>query len=154
MFSSMQRGFINKEYIKYFVLIAIFFYDSISSIYYLLPPMFGILAILVFNALDEDDRYFLFMLLVVLLFFESNRNLLLFSTTLFLIISYYYFVPIIKDITICQKCLYPLYISLAYIGYFLFTLVLSFILNSNYISIDYVVIYYILIEIFLALVWL
>jgi hypothetical protein len=150
----MQRGIINKVYIKYFLVFLLFIYDAISVIYSFLPPLLGIISLFVYKALDEDDRYFLFSLIVYLIIFEANRNFLIFSTILFLILTYYYIIPRLRNITICKKCLYPLYISLGYVGYFLFTLVLSFLLNVDYINFDYIVIYYILIEIIIALVWL
>jgi hypothetical protein len=150
----MQRGIINKVYIKYFSVLILFIYDSISVIYSFLPPLLGVMSLFIYKALDEDDRYFLFVLSIYLVIFEANRGFLLFSTILFLLLTYYYIIPKLRNITICKKCLYPIYIALSYIGYFLFTLILSFLLNVDYINFDYIVIYYILIEIIIALVWL
>jgi hypothetical protein len=150
----MQRGIINKVYIKYATVFILFLYDSISVIYSFLPPLFGLVSLYIYKSLDEDDKYFLFAMTLYLLIFEANRNFLLFSTILFFAINYYYIIPKLSNITTCKKCLYPIYISLSYIGYFLFTLVLSFMLNVHYINFDYIVVYYILIEIIIALVWL
>lgn len=150
----MQRGIINKVYIRYFMLLGFLVYDAIAVIYLYLPPMFGFLSLYFYQALDEDDRYFIYTMVGYFLFFEANRDFLLFSTSLFLLFSYFYFIPKIRSITTCKRCLYPVLIPLSYIGYFLFMLVINFIFNLEHISFDYIVVYYIVIEIIIALVWL
>jgi hypothetical protein len=151
----MQRSIINKDYLKIFYLILLVIYDSIATVYILLPPLLGIIAIYFYQSLKDSTIYFTYALIIFLLILEANREFIFFSTSIFYIISYYYIIPHLKNITTCKKCLETIYIIIAYIGYIIFSIVLSYLLDTDFISIDiFLVIEYILIEIFIILVLL
>jgi hypothetical protein len=148
----MQRNFINKEYLKYIYLFIFLIYDSISTLNILFPAMIGMLSIFFYKALKSNDTYYIASFVFVLLIFESNRDLLLFSTSLFFTMSYYYIVPHLSNITNCIKCLETIFIIFAYFGYIIFSVILSYLFEAQFISTDiFIIIYYILLEITIML---
>ncbi len=140
---SHQNTLITLLYVVVFVL-----YSSLSSIYPMLPPMFAVLLVLFSQALKNKDTLYIALLSFCLLIFEANNGYILFSSIIYFYIVYKFLLPKISQNFSCISCVNISSVLLAYIGYFLFLSLLSyiFLLPAPYIS--YYIVYYIVIEFF------
>ncbi len=147
----MQRNIAYKRDLKYFsLLVLILFYEAISTIYTYLPPLLGFMFILFSNSVQNRKILLIFITVIYLLFFESNRDFLIFSSILFYFITIYYVEPKLNSIVKCNRCLIPILVAWIYLGYYVFINLNYFILNLEEIDFNLMIIYYILIESFLA----
>ena len=126
-FSDMQRISSNPRIIARDLLwlIPLVIYESLGTIYYMLPPLIGFfVALLVIN---KKERY-LPLALIYLLFVEADHGLFICSTWIFLIIFDRFIVPIMEDyiisksfsIIFCVVSGYALFYMFIYLVYFLF----------------------------------
>lgn len=144
----MQRSFTNKNSVKDSVLYIFLFviYESLSSIYLFLPPLLGLLFILLINALDNNRTTAVLLISFCLAIFEADKGYPLFSSIIFLLISYKFILPRFNYNVNCVPCLKFTYIILAYVGYYLFNLMLANIFLMPIPMLSYYIIYYIVIE--------
>jgi len=82
----------------------------------------------------------------MLIIYEAEKGYLFLSTLLYFTLIYQLFIPYFKQNIVCKSCLRLIFILLAYIGYYLFILLLSQIFIFEAPSIDIYVVYYIFIE--------
>ena len=147
----MQRSITNKkpvENILYVLLYAI--YLSLSSIYIFLPPLLGLLFILFTKALKDDDTISLLFISFCLVLFEADKGYMLFSSVIYFTLLYKFLIPRITQNFSCPSCILLLSIVLVYIGFFFFSTLLSNILLIPSPSINYYIVFYIVIEFFLV----
>ncbi len=125
--NSFNHSAVNPTYI-YFVIAII--YGLFSSIFYYLTPLIGFCFYYLLNNYGRDDRWLenLFVFIYIA-FIEINYGLFLFSFLVFFLIFHRLFLLIIKESIVCKWCLPILYVTLGYVGYFLFNLFLCNILN-------------------------
>lgn len=127
--NSFNHTAVNPTYI-YFVLAIV--YGAFSSIFYYLTPLIGFCFYYLLHSFDRDDRglenLFIF---IYIAFIEINYNLFLFSFLLFFLLFYRVFLRFIKESIVCKWCLPILYVTLGYVGYYLFNLFLSYIFNID-----------------------
>ena len=144
----MQRSFShNQPLVALLYLLLFIFYSSLSSIYPILPPLFGLLLLLFIKAMSRSgNSLFVFFVSVALLVFEANFGYWLFSTLIyFYLVEKFVFPKIIQNVS-CDACINFSYVFLAYIGYFLFLLLIGNTFLLELPSLSYYVIYYIIIE--------
>lgn len=147
----MQRSISNKNTVITFLYVAIFFvYTALSGIYLFLPPFLAVLFILFSKALKQEDIVYLFLVVFCLIVFEAENGYVLFSTIIYFSLIYKYVMPRIIKNSSCNLCIKLLSVILIYIGFFFFTLLLSNIFLLPAPSINYYVLYYILIEFFIV----
>ena len=148
----MQRSISNKKSIKNYFVYTIFFvvYESLSSIYLFLPPFFGVLFVLLINAINKNDTISVIFIAFCLVVFESEKGYILFSSIIYLLMIYRFVLPKITQNFNCYSCINISYILLAYVGFFLFTLLLAKVFLLPIPSIHYYIIYYIVIEFFIV----
>lgn len=147
----MQRSLSHKNPIKLLSYLVFFIvYSSLATIYPYLPALFGVLYMFFARALDREDIFYIILISLYLVVFEANNGYMLFSSILYFYIVYKFIMPKISQSFSCASCIKITYLSLAYVGYFLFLSLLSsvFLLPSP--SISYYIIYYIVIEFFLV----
>ena len=148
----MQRSFTNKKILTGSLLVVSFVvYQSLSSIYLLLPPMLGVLFFYFIHALEKEDLPKLLLVLLLLLVFEAEKDFLLFSSLVYFTFIYRFVIPHLRIMISCAVCLKIISLMLAYLGYILFSYVLSQVLWVEAPSIDWHVFYYMFIEFFLVL---
>ena len=150
-FSHMQRSITHQRVVKSLGYVALFvLYSSLSSIYPFLPPLLGLLFVFFIRALDREDIFALALISFSLLVFEANNGYLFFSSIFYFYIAAKFLLPKVEQNFNCYSCIRIMYILMAYIGYFLFLMLLSkiFLLPEQHIS--YYIIYYIVIEFFLV----
>lgn len=143
----MQRSISNKSFITTFFYVVIFFiYTALSGIYLFLPPLLAVLFILFAKALKKQDTLYIFLVAFCLVIFESENGYMLFSTIIYFSIIYKYIMPKIVQNSSCSSCIKIATVILVYIGFFIFNAILSNIFLLPMPSINYYVIYYIVIE--------
>ena len=88
-FSSMRRNRTDKKILRiFFLVIGIVFYISISDIYYLLPPLFGVIYVLAQERYEANDINAFYWLIPLLIFLETSKGLPFLSTLLFMAFSF------------------------------------------------------------------
>ena len=148
----MQRSIINQETIKLLILLMLFLvYESMTSIYYYLPPFFGAAFVLFIDIADRNNKYLLAPIIAFLIFFEADKGYLFLSSVVFFYVSYRFVVPGIKNIIGCQKCLVPIFISYTYFGYHLFIQIVSVMFELPVNDFSLIMLYYVFVESLLIL---
>lgn len=147
----MQRSITHKKSLgTFFYVLGFVFYSSIATIYPFLPPLFAVLFVLFLKALEEQNFSNLIAVSFCLLIYESNNGYILFSSLTYFYILYKLIMPKIYTSFSCVNCVRISYILLSYIGYFFFMSFLGNIFLFSLPSIDYYIIYYIVIEFFIV----
>ena len=148
----MQRSFTNKKIlIGLGLIIGFILYQSLSSIYLLLPPMFGVLFFYFIYALEKEDLPKLVLIILLLLVFEAEKDFLLFSSLVYFTFIYRFVIPRLRIMISCRICLKIIFLVLAYIGFLAYSYILSLVLWVESPSIDWHIFYYMFIEFFLVL---
>jgi hypothetical protein len=150
----MQRSIINKTYIKYFYICLLFIYEVIAPIYWYLPPMVGVLFILLVQSFKNNDTYYMFAVLLIILIFEANYNIFPFVTIIIFTILHYSISSRLEAVIICNKCVLFIHIILAYIFLYLGLFLISFIFNSEYLNFNFILILHIIIEMIIVALFL
>lgn len=147
----MQRSISDQKPIAPVIYIALFaIYESLSSIYLFLPPLFGVLFVLFVHALDKEDTISVMAISFCLVLFEADKGYILFTSIIYFIILYRFIMPKVIQNVNCYSCIKISYIVFAYLGFFIFNSILSKIFLSPMPTISYYIIYYIVIEFFIA----
>ena len=147
----MQRSISHQKPIVPFLYIILFvLYESLGSVYPFLPPLLAVLYVLFSKALDNDDTYSLFLIVLCLIVFEANYGFILLSSVIYFYILYKFIMPKIVQNFSCVTCIRAATVVLVYFGYILFLTLLSNIFLLPQPSINYYIIYYIVIEFFLV----
>ncbi len=147
----MQRSITYPFYIKAITLFLLYLlYESLSTVYLFLPPLFGILFFYFIRSLDKQDISLLFTVVVLLLVYEADKGYLFFSSLVYFSFIYKFLLPKLQQVIECSRCLHFIYIVLAYIGFWLFSLLLQQMLVLEFSTIDWYVLWYILFEFFLV----
>jgi hypothetical protein len=147
----MQRSISNQNSLVPFVYVLLFVvYESLSSIYLFLPPLFAVLFVLFVDALKKEDSLYIFLTAFCLVIFESQMGYPLFSSIIYLGLVYKFIIPKLKKNFGCASCIKAAYVLLAYLGFYIFLTLLSNIFLLPMPSISYYIIYYIVIEFFIV----
>ena len=132
----------------WFVLLIV--YESLSTIYALLPPLFGLVMAYLYTRQDERTYFLVF---AYLLFYEANHSHVIFSTWLFAWLFLKFIMPLVEENIVCKRCLHVLAIVISYLGYYLLTELFNFLLGIPDEGMSHLMLfYYILVESLLVLV--
>ncbi len=126
--------------------IAYLIYLSMSSIYLLLPPLLGVLFWHYQRSLKQHNFGYLLLVTSMLLTFEVEKGFLLFSGVIYFALFHHFIVPRLKQYINCTGCLNLIYIAMIYLGYLLFIVLVHQIFWLPLPSIDWYIVYYIVIE--------
>ncbi len=147
----MQRSIFNQKPLTLFAYIIVFIiYESLSSIYLFLPPLFAVLFVLFARAIKNDNGVAIFLISFCLIIFEAEKGYLLFSSIIYFALIYKFVLPKLVQNFSCASCIRISYVLLAYVGFFLFSAILAKIFLLPMPSISYYIIYYIVIEFFIV----
>ena len=131
-FSSMRRNRTDKKILRiFFLVIGIVFYISISDIYYLLPPLFGVIYVLAQERYEANDINAFYWLIPLLIFLETSKGLPFLSTLLFMAFSFKVILPKFRKFFGFSKVFIPFFIIYAYFGYFIFLNFMGFLLVKS-----------------------
>jgi hypothetical protein len=147
----MQRSITYPFYIKAGMLFIIYLiYESLSNIYLSLPPLFGVLFFYFIRSLDKQDISLLLLVVALLLVYEADKGYLFLSSLVYFSFVYKFVLPRLEQSIECKRCLHFIYILLAYIGFWLFSLLLQQVLWFEFSTIDWHVVWYIFFEFLLV----
>ena len=147
----MQRSIpYQKPLTPYIYIVLFIIYESLSSIYLFLPPLLAVLFVLFANAFKREDTVAIILISFCLVVFESEKGYILFSSIIYFLLIYKFVIPKLVQSFSCNSCVRIIYVVLAYIGFFIFSILISEIFMFPMPSINYYVIYYILIEFFIV----
>ncbi|OQY40443.1 MAG: hypothetical protein B6229_01750 [Spirochaetaceae bacterium 4572_7] len=147
----MQRSISHQKPLVPFVYIILFIiYGSLSSIYLFLPPLLAVLFVLFSNAMKREDLLMLILVSICLLMFEANKGYMVFSSIVYFALVYKFVMPKIIQNFSCSSCIKISYVLLAYLGYYIYLVVISNIFLLPAPEINFYIIYYIIIEFFLV----
>jgi len=143
----MQRSITNQKSLTPFLYVLLFtIYEALSSIYLFLPPMFAVLFVLFTRAIKREDSVAIILVSFCLLVFEADKGYLLFSSIIYLTLVYKFILPKIITNFSCASCVKISYVLFSYLGFFIFSLIIANIFLLPIPSINYYIIYYIVIE--------
>ena len=143
--SAYQNGLLGAAY-----LIAYTGYVGLSSIYLFLPPLFGLLFVHFIHALDRERFGYLMLVSAMLVLYEIEKGHLILSSLVFFALLYHFVVPKLRQFIDCKWCLRLIYVLSAYIGFWLFSLLISKIFWMSAPAIDWHVLIYIAVEFLLV----
>ncbi len=147
----MQRSLSHqKPLAPVFALLGFAVYSSLSTIYLFVPPLFALLYVMFARALKREDTLYIFFIFLALMIFEANFHYFVFSSIIYFYLLYQVIMPKITQSFSCKLCIRIASVALAYIGYYLFLLLLSNIFLLEAPQLSYYIIYYIIIEFFLV----
>ncbi len=147
----MQRSFPNQISLDSVILLPLFLlYESLSSIYLLMPPLFGVIFYFFIEKKSLDNFASMLFFAFILIIFEAEKGYLFLSTFFYFTLVYTSIIPYLKQNIVCELCLKLIFIIIAYIGYYLFISLLSHIFLLELPIIDYHLVYYIVIEFFIV----
>ena len=147
----MQRSISHQNSLTTLLYVVLFIlYSSLSSIYLLLPPLFGVLFVLFSKSLESRDTISILLIAFCLVIFETNMGYPLFSSIIYFTLVYKLVIPKIEQNFNCNSCMKLSNVLLPYVGYYLFLLLISKIFLLPLPSFNYYIIYYIIIEFFLV----
>lgn len=148
----MQRSFTDQKILSRIgIAIAFVLYQSLSSIYLLLPPLLGVLFFYFIRAMENEDVGALAFVIVLLLVFEAEKGFLLFSALVYFTFVYRFVIPRLRVMISCEICLKVFFLFLAYPGFILYSYVLNQVLWVETPSVDWHIVYYMFFEFFLVL---
>ena len=126
-------------------------YQSLSSIYLLLPPMFAVLFFYFINALEKENLSRLLLVILLLLVFEAEKDFLLFSSLVYFTFIYRFVIPRLRIMINCRVCLKIIFVVIAYLGFIFYSYILSQVLWVEVPTFDWHIFYYMFVEFFLVL---
>lgn len=148
----MQRSLTNKKILTAIGIVAAFvLYQSLSSVYLLLPPLLGVLFFYFVRALENEDLHSLILIIILLLVFEAEKDFLLFSSLVYFTFIYRFVIPRLRVLINCWFCLKVIFLFLAYPGFIVFSYILNQVLWVEVPRVDWHMIYYMFAELFWVL---
>ncbi|MDR0665378.1 MAG: hypothetical protein LBF86_07670 [Helicobacteraceae bacterium] len=148
-FSDVRRNGVNpRDIVRYgFILLALVVYESLGTIYYLLPPLFGFWF--AFVAHKKDQRY-MWLAMCYILFYEADHGLIVASGCLFLYFFLKFVVPTIEDIIVSRFAIAAVSIASAYLVYYALVSLIYFLFGMEPLSFSWLLVYYIFVELIIA----
>ncbi len=147
----MQRSITYPFALKALLLFAAYLaYESLSNIYLFLPPLFGLLFFYFIRSVDKQDISLLLLVVAMLLVYEADKGYLFLSSLVYFSFLYKFIIPKLEQMIQCRRCLHFIYIILAYIGFFLFSMLLEQMLWLEHSTMDWHVLWYIFFEFLLV----
>ena len=147
----MQRSITYPFYIRVIPLFILYVvYESLSSIYLFLPPLFGVLFFYFIRSLDKQDVGMLLFIALLSIIYEAEKGYLFLSSLVYFSFVYKFILPKLEQVIECPRCKHFFYIILAYIGFWLFSLLLQQLFWLELASIDFYILWYIFAEFLLV----
>ena len=126
-----------------------------SSLYTNLPLLVGVFfAFIVISFENEKSNPYVYLSFAYLTIYDLDKGFYLFSSLLSFLIFYYLFVEKIRNFFTCSNCIIAIYVVAAYLGHFLFSSFIAYILNQDMPSFSQAYFYYIALDVLLAVVLL
>ncbi len=149
----MQRDSIYKSNIRYIVVfVLLVIYESISSIYPYLTPLFGVAFYYILSNINKRDNLFIvFLSFLYLLIFEVDKGFIPFSFMIFFIFYYFFIYDRVEHFFVEKNYKIFFHVFIGYVGYYIVNVVLKYLFNQDISVFDYKYFLYIVTD-FLILV--
>ncbi len=150
----MQRNSFYKTNIKYllFFLFCVF-YESLSSIYIYLAPLFGVAFYYLLTNIKNKEKYFqIFLVFLYILIFEVDKGFIPLSFIIFFLLYYFFLFERIEHFFNKKISKIFFHIINAYIGYYLTNLILDYIFGYSIPNINFLYLFYIIVDTLIAVV--
>jgi len=130
-FPNMRRNSTyHRTLTPYLIFVAALIYESVASMTLFMSPLLGVGFYYIIQHINDETRYRDFILIFAYaLYVEIDRGMVLLSFFFFTIIFYILLFRSFKQYVHCQNCLVIAYVTIGYLGYFLFNLFLTYIFN-------------------------
>jgi len=153
-FSSMQRNSFYKTNIKYLLFFVFcIFYESLSSIYIYLTPLFGVMFYYLLTNIKNQEKYFqIFLVFLYILIFEVDKGFIPFSFLLFFLFYYFFIFERIEHFFNKKISKIFFHIINAYIGYYLTNFFLDYLFGYAILNINFFYLLYIFVDTLIAVV--
>ncbi len=155
-FSDMRRNSTYHQTLTpYLIFVIAIIYTSLASMTLTLSPLLGLGFYYIIYHIHDEQRYRDFVLIFLYaLYVEIDRGLILLSFFFFTLIFYKLIFQSFQKYVHCQLCLIIAYVTIGYLGYYLFNLFLAYLFNVPLpiFTLNYLL--FIVTDIFLALVFL
>lgn len=117
-------------------------------------PMFvGVFfTYLVIHVADEKKRFYVYLALIYLSIYDLDKGFYLFSSIFVFVIFYYLFMEKIKHYFACGSCILLIYVSVAYLGHYIFNTFISYLLYEETPMFSFVYFYYIAIDFIVSMI--
>ncbi|MDR1452250.1 MAG: hypothetical protein LBI57_08000 [Helicobacteraceae bacterium] len=147
--SGMRRNRVDtRDIVRYgLALFALIIYESLGTIYYLFPPLFGFWF--AFVAAKKEPRY-LWIAVCYILFYEADHGLITGSGCLFLYFFSKFVVPTIEEVIISRFVVSAIAVASAYFVYYALISLTYFLFGMVPFSFSWLFIYYIAFESMIA----
>ncbi len=155
-FSNMRRNSTyHRAITPYILFVVAIIYESLASMTLFLSPLLGVIFYYIVHYIDDERRYndFIFIALYSL-YVEIDRGLVPFSFIFFTIIFYSFLFHSFKKYIHCHLCLVLSYVTIGYLGYYLFNLFLTYTFNLPLTAFSEYYFIYMLTDILIILVFL
>ncbi len=153
-FSNMQRNSLHKTNLTYFIIfLLLVVYESISSIYLYLTPLFGVaFYFLLINIYKKDHFFPNFLTILYIFIFEVDKGFIPFSFIIFFIIYYFFILDKIEHFFSKKSYKIFFHIFNIYIGYYIINLILSYLFNCEIPSFDFKYLLYIVTDTLIVII--
>ncbi len=133
----MRRNSTYYSNLKLYLIFAIaIVYEAFASMYFHLTPLIGVIFYFSIYFVERERYKELFFILIFSFYIEANRGLISFSLSIYFIFIYYIVLKNFKLYINCKSCLIWIYVTIAYVGYYIFYIFLSNILNMDIFPLD------------------
>jgi hypothetical protein len=114
--------------------------------------LLGVLFFLFIDAFRKENLLVITLVVFSIMIYESEKGYLLFSAIIYFALTLKFILPKIEQNFNCKVCVKASIVVLAYLGFYLFTSVLSSIFLLPMPSISYYIIYYMNIEFLIVII--
>ncbi len=150
----MQRNSFYKTNIKYllFFLFCVI-YESLSSIYIYLTPLFGVaFYYLLINIKDQKKYFQIFLVFLYILIFEVDKGFIPLSFIVFFLFYYFFLFERIEHFLNKKISKIFFHTINIYIGYYLINLFLDYLFGYNIPNINFLYLLYIIVDTLISVV--
>ncbi len=152
----MQRNSIYQTNIRYlFIFVCAVVYESISSIYPCLTPLFGVVFYLILLNMHDEKKVFPLILSFLYIFiFEIDKNFIPFSFLIFFFLYYVFLYEKIERFFVEKNYKIFFHILFAYMGYYLVNIAIDYLFDYNIPNLNYEYVFYIITDTLIVMVLL
>lgn len=151
-FSNMRRSGAYKQTLLALALfLALCVYESAAGMLLWLPPLIGV-CLSLFMRFDKEDNFYGFLaILAGMALIEAENGLPMGMILGLFLVLYVLIIPRIQAVLNTPRIARATYVSLAYVGFYLLSCVLDSMLGSNITPSVWIMLYYMIIEILVAM---
>jgi len=142
-----RRKFIYRLTVWSFVLL----YPAIASIYAFSPPLLGIAAFILIDALEKDDYEFTLLAIVYMLNIDVNFSLPMFLSIFSMLVIYTIVYPKLNPLYHCKICVASIIVILFNLLYLEMILLYSYVFKEFIFDVDALLIAYFIFDLMMVL---